>query len=81
MAMIGDVALKIRQPLKEDGGEHSLVGEGAWGTNENIINILIYFSFATSVMEKNLQNSNNATNFSSDIGKQLLFANNKNRVR
>ncbi len=45
MAMIGDVALKIRQPLKKDGGKHSLVGEGPWGTNENIINILNYFSF------------------------------------
>jgi hypothetical protein len=45
MAMISDVALKIRQPLKKDGGEHSLVGEGAWGTIENIINILNYFSF------------------------------------
>jgi hypothetical protein len=38
--MIGDVALKIRQPLKKGGGgTHSLVGEGAWGANENNIDV------------------------------------------
>ncbi len=30
---------------------------------------------------KNLRNSYNANNFSSDVGKQLLFANNRNGVR
>ncbi len=31
------------------------------------------------LVPKNLRNSNNSNNFSSDIGKQLLFANNRNR--
>ncbi len=31
--------------------------------------------------QKNLRNSNNANNLLSDVGNQLLFANNRNRVR